>query len=315
MIVDVSRIAVGGVPYIDIDGIDYAISSDGCVIEKVADMGITNVVGKPAPRVVERTSHYIVNVSMLENTLEMLQLAWNLPSAISYGASHDYLYLGISSAPATHTLAVRGWSGLGGDQSKRRWREWYFRKVISFEPQPQDLGVGNTVFIPVRFYCYADSTQASGEEFGYVQQEKINLVINPGMEQDSDWVNFGVPPTNERSSTQVHSGVYSRHVVTDGHNVGIMGGTAYTTTTGRQYQVSGWLYLVSLTATNVLISFRHGDGVTYTTAGVTTTIGSWTRISKIITENNGGASGLILIPQNGAGAAEYYVDDIRVVEI
>jgi hypothetical protein len=182
MNVDRSRFVLGGVPYIDIDGIDYPISNDGCVIEKVSDIGITPVVGRPEPRIVERTSHYTVTVSMLENTLEMLKIAWNLPNTISYGGAYDYLYLGISDAPAAHTLAVRGWGGLSGDISKRLWREWYFRKATSYEPQPQDLGVGNTVFIPVRFYCYADSAQAAGQEFGYIQQELNQLLQNGGFE-------------------------------------------------------------------------------------------------------------------------------------
>ena len=174
MNVTVANIVVGGVDHIDIDGSDFPISDSGCVIEKVADVGITNVVGKPEPRVVERGSYYTVTVSMLENTLSMLELAWNLPNAISwsYGGTHNYLFLGLlgSTAPTSHEIIVRGWGGLEDDLSARTWREWYFRKAVSYEYGEQDLSVGNTVYIPVRFYCYADSTQTAGEEFGWVRE-------------------------------------------------------------------------------------------------------------------------------------------------
>ena len=181
MNVTVENIVLGGVDHIDIDGSDFPISDSGCVIEKVADMGITNVVGRHRPRIVERTSHYTVTVSMLENTLEMLHLAWNLPNAISwsYGGTHNYLFLGIwqaeggknlASALTTHEIIVRGWGGLDSAGTERTWREWYFRKAVSYEYGEQDLSVGNTVYIPVRFYCYPDSTQAAGEEFGWVRE-------------------------------------------------------------------------------------------------------------------------------------------------
>lgn len=172
MNVTVANLVIGGVDHIDIDGSDFPISDSGCVIEKVADVGITGVVGRPEPRVVERTSYYTVTVSMLENTLAMLELAWNLPNAISwsYAGTHNYLFLGLEQTPTVHEIIVRGWGGLDSNETARTWREWYFRKVVSYEYGEQDLGVGNTVYIPVRFYCYADSTQAAGEEFGWVRE-------------------------------------------------------------------------------------------------------------------------------------------------
>jgi hypothetical protein len=170
MNVDVTKLAIGGVDHVDIDGTDYPIADTGCVIEKVADIAITPVVGRPEPRVVERTSYYTVTVAMLENTLEMVKLAWNLPNAISYGGTYDYLYLGVVETISSHTLTIRGYAGLDSDEVERQWREWYFRKAVSYEYGEQDLGVGNPVYVPVRFYCYADSTQTDGQEFGYVRK-------------------------------------------------------------------------------------------------------------------------------------------------
>jgi len=172
MNVNVTNLAIGGVDHIDIDGIDYPISDSGCVIECNADMAITDVVGRPEPRVVVRRLNFVVSASMLENTLAMLELAWNMTGHISYSyaGSYNYLFLGIPTTPTVHTVTVRGYAGLDSTETERKWREWYFRKAISFEVGEQDLGVGNPVYIPVRFYCYADSSQASGEEFGWARE-------------------------------------------------------------------------------------------------------------------------------------------------
>lgn len=314
MNVTVANFALGGVNHVDIDGVDYPISDAGCTIEKVADIGITPVVGKPEPRVVERGSHYVVTVSMLENTLEMLRLAWNLPNTISYGGAHDFLYLGISDAPSAHTLTVRGWGGLDGDGVSRIWREWYFRKAISFEPGEQDLSVGNTVVIPVRFYCYADSTQTDGQEFGWVKQEKGELVVNGNMEVDANWTSLGSVVTNERSSTRVRSSTYSRHVATDLAGEGIYS-EDFTTIANRQYRVSAWVYVVADGASGVRVAFKEGGGATHHTIdAIITTVGSWLRIVDTVTDATGGSAARMIIDQNGAGTTEFYIDDVSVRE-
>ena len=172
MNVNVENIALGGVDHIDIDGTDYPISDSGCVIECNADIAVVPVVGRPEPRVIVRGMHFVVSVWMLENTLEMLELAWHMTGHVSYSYSglYNQLYLGIPTVPTAHAVTVRGWGRLGNGETERKWREFYFRKAISYELGEQDLGVGNTVYVPVKFYCYADSTQVSGEEFGWVRE-------------------------------------------------------------------------------------------------------------------------------------------------
>ncbi|MHA2433847.1 MAG: hypothetical protein ACXADO_11510 [Candidatus Thorarchaeota archaeon] len=172
MNVTITNLAIGGVDHIDIDGVDYPISDSGCTIAKVGEVTTTLLVGTPEPRVVERVSHYVVSVSMIENTLAMLDLAWNLPGGVSYdyGGTHDYLFLGIVQTVPTHAITIRGWAGLDAGQVTRQWREWYFRKAISYDYGNQDLGVGNPIYIPVNFHCYPDSSQSTGEEFGWVRR-------------------------------------------------------------------------------------------------------------------------------------------------
>jgi hypothetical protein len=171
------------------------------------------------------------------------------------------------------------------------------------------------VYIPVTFYCYADSTQDDGQEFGWVKQEKIEFIINGGMELDSNWNNFGSPLTNERSSTFAYSDVYSRRVVGNSTNYGRICSPTFTTVTGKQYRMTAWVYVVSLTATNVGINCRSGDGATFLGGASTTTIGSWVRLARDVTESTGGGSAAVVAVQTGAGDSEFYVDDVSVREI
>jgi hypothetical protein len=168
--VTLQNIALGGVDHIDIDGTDYPVSNEGCAIQKIGNMGITPLVGHVEPRIKERSSYFTVTVFMLENTLENLKLAWSMPNTISYGGTYDYLYLGMGQEHTAHELIVRGWGSLNATATAREWREWYFRKAVSYEEGEQNLGVGSVITIPVTFYCYPDSSQISGQEFGWVRK-------------------------------------------------------------------------------------------------------------------------------------------------
>src|SRR5205814_4404691 len=72
------------------------------------------------------------------------------------------------------------------------------------------------------------------------------LVVNGDMELDSDWANIpgAVPTTNARSSTQVHTGTYSRHVVTSAAGQGIQS-DPFTLVAGLTYIITAWVYAFS----------------------------------------------------------------------
>ena len=69
----------------------------------------------------------------------------------------------------------------------------------------------------------------------------VEKVTNGTMEADANWSNYFSPTTNERSIEQAHLGTYSRKVITDASAEGIQSDT-FTTTTGKLYKMSVWIY-------------------------------------------------------------------------
>jgi hypothetical protein len=78
------------------------------------------------------------------------------------------------------------------------------------------------------------------------------LATNGNMELDSDWMDVNVPETNERSTTQVHGDTYSRHIVDSTASYGGTRNTTFTSTTARQYRVSGYYYLLQAWGTELV---------------------------------------------------------------
>jgi hypothetical protein len=67
------------------------------------------------------------------------------------------------------------------------------------------------------------------------------LVVNGDMELDSNWSSVNTPVVNERSTTQVHSGTYSRKIQSDASYDGIISDT-FNLVAGHVYKVTGWIY-------------------------------------------------------------------------
>ncbi len=123
------------------------------------------------------------------------------------------------------------------------------------------------------------------------------------MEADSDWVNYGTPATNERSSEQQHSGDYSRKVVTDGNIGGIIQPISGMVI-GKHYLLECYMYIVNTTG-----NIRFGFPGQLITTGVT---GKWIKVSNVIQWMGNTA---LVIYTSAPAVATFYVDDGSIKEI
>ena len=143
----------------------------------------------------------------------------------------------------------------------------------------------------------ADSAEALGGE----------LVTNGTMEADANWVG------GSRSNEQKHGGTYSRKFVTVGAAEGIYNdGDNWTTTTGKAYKATAWLY-PSAGVTTIKIYVRAGDNSAWTVAATPTglTPESWNEWEFNFTEDAGGAGAYIYF-ESQAGGETWYVDDVSI---
>ena len=148
------------------------------------------------------------------------------------------------------------------------------------------------------------------------------LVTNGTMEADSNWSNYNSPTTNERSSEQAHSGTYSRKFITDANYEGIIS-DGYTTTTGKHYIVSFWIYPASIDSIRVRMQEGDGSGDIATSSGTNPTfrgftLNAWNQVSFNYQESSGGSSGKIVMEsggETGSNSATYYIDDVTVKEL
>ena len=138
--------------------------------------------------------------------------------------------------------------------------------------------------------------------------EKVGseLVTNGDMELDANWLDWGTIVTEERSSTQAHSGTYSRHIVTNAGTEGTY--QNITTVVGKSYKFTGWIYGVTnntrLFAYDATGSYRNSSAVGATS---TWTFVEWTFIAEETTTSIG-TNG-----QNASG--EWYFDNASIKEI
>jgi RHS repeat-associated protein len=111
------------------------------------------------------------------------------------------------------------------------------------------------------------------------------LAVNGGMEADSGWPSIGEVPleVNERSTTQVDSGTYSRHVKATA-GVGIEGNT-WDLVAGRSYTISARVYVVSGAAKMRVVKPQAQVGRSYYIAG--TEVG---RLKTVTQQDLGGAN-------------------------
>jgi peptidoglycan/xylan/chitin deacetylase (PgdA/CDA1 family) len=139
-----------------------------------------------------------------------------------------------------------------------------------------------------------------------ITTKAVNLVTNGSMELDSNWTDWNLEAgdTNERSSTRAKEGTYSRHIVVDATSEGATSDN-FDVVSGKTYRVSCWAWVVS----GVAQFRRNAARLDFTIASTTT--GQWEYIYDDVVASATGAEKFRL---EATGAAEYYVDDVKVVE-
>jgi hypothetical protein len=156
-------------------------------------------------------------------------------------------------------------------------------------------------------------TQVNDTEFVVESVDPVvdtELVTNGDMELDTSWASVGTPTTNERSTTHAYAGSYSRYFVADAAAEGIRC-VAFTTTTGKYYYLSGWVWP---SLTTVLIKMYRGAGgaTLLKTETCTVVANQWNFVESYWQETVGGSSAYFSITLNGIGNC--YCDNFSVYQ-
>lgn len=168
-------------------------------------------------------------------------------------------------------------------------------------------------------YMLVATDSGSRIAWGYIGEEgtgetlNAELVTNGDMELTTSWANYGANvTTNERSSEQVHAGTYSRKlvVVTPGYS-GVKSDAFWTSTSGKLYKLSFWLY--PSVVTNIRYWIGGGDGSLLTYYDVNVTPGTWNQITRYYTQTITGVTPWVAVGVNNPGTV--YVDDVSVKEV
>ena len=140
-----------------------------------------------------------------------------------------------------------------------------------------------------------------------------NLVTNGDMELDSDWIDQGTPPINERSTVQAHTGTYSRKVTANGQWEGAK--QTLSVTANKTYIATAWVYADPSNDANATISIREDSGGDQITPIGTSVKGEWVHLSKIFEVGAETDIRVYLLSGTGATSAIYYWDDVVIKEI
>ncbi len=134
-----------------------------------------------------------------------------------------------------------------------------------------------------------------------------NLVTNGDMELDANWTNVSTPSTNERSTTQVHGGTYSRKLVANSAGDGIVS-DAFSVTADIAYRHNAWVY--STDSNTIHVKVLDGDGTTLEEGDKNITKNVWTKLNDIYTMTATGSSASITYDSGDLTSATYYIDDV-----
>ena len=166
-----------------------------------------------------------------------------------------------------------------------------------------DFTIDNIVVKPINDKNHA-TTVFYGDE----------LITNGTMEADSNWADYNSVNANVRSSTQAHSGTYSRKFTVDDASQGIQSDT-FTTVTGRKYLLSFEIYPDD--ATTARIAIRKGDNSDWAddTSFSGLTQDAWNTKTVTYTESAGGSGAYLVVHGHGNTSGDFYVDDVSIKEV
>ncbi len=181
----------------------------------------------------------------------------------------------------------------------------------------EDLEVGRTYRLTcdmatdVEGHAITPSVRAGGVNYDGTAITATNLVTNGTMEADSNWVDEATPATNERSTTKVHNGTYSRKFTPNAANEGIKSDT-FTTVAGDKILVSAWIYPDD--DTQCILRHYKGDGSSINSASGTLTENAWNHVVVQYTDDVGGSSARIGFNSGSTTSGDWYIDDVVVTK-
>jgi len=149
-----------------------------------------------------------------------------------------------------------------------------------------------------------------------VSVKQDDLVLNGTMELDDNWNDVGSPTTNERSTTQVYAGTYSRKCVADATSTGLQSDT-FSVVAGETYEVSFYYYLEIAAGPTYrwIMKIKDGDGSDLGSSYSLAVTGAWTNITFYTTATATGSGSYFQAFQSGAGDSTLYLDNVSVKQV
>jgi hypothetical protein len=154
---------------------------------------------------------------------------------------------------------------------------------------------------------------ACSQPDGYLEAERVEeLVINGGMEGDSNWQDWESPLANERTDAQAYQGNYSRYLAPDRAYDGIRS-EKFRLRAGRRYRATFWVYgdgsaplraLVFRNARN-FFHYKPNNRFPVPPAG-------WTRYSWTFRPTTTGNYSFYIEQAPRGPIGEFYIDNVSV---
>ena len=152
----------------------------------------------------------------------------------------------------------------------------------------------------------------SGADF-YVDSLSVvieaEIDLNGGMEADSGWTSVGTPTTNVRSNTQVDSGDYARHVITDAAGEGVES-AAFDLEADHTYVLMARVYPVTAQAT-AQVKMKVSSLTDFDVVSTDDT--AWETLRVVHTPTTGGTHKVQFLAETAA--CEFYVDSLHLLDV
>lgn len=162
MTIDATQVLIGAATSFQVDGTEYGPTTGGVAVElkrTFKDIEVDQYIG-PIGQKADK-EEFTVKTKLAAGVLANLKLAWEMPTAISSGATST-LQLGTNTNVPTHALTFIG-PGPNGSV-----RTFTIRKAVTMSTGAMEMSKDKTWDVPVEFKCLIDPTQAAGSEYGSI---------------------------------------------------------------------------------------------------------------------------------------------------